>query len=70
MCSSLVPQDKERKREELKQLKNLKKQEILSKLDQLKALTGNTAVGFTDDDIRGEFDPAEHDRMMQVGVDM
>ncbi|KAK2178143.1 hypothetical protein NP493_560g01097 [Ridgeia piscesae] len=62
-------QEKERKREELKQLKNLKKQEILSKLDQLKALTGNTAVGFTDDDIRGDFDPAEHDRMMQKVFD-
>ena len=45
-------------------MKNLKRQEIQEKLDKLKELTGNSVVGFNDDDIEGDFDPAAHDRAM------
>ena len=44
----------------------MKKKEILAKLDQLKQITGNPNVGFNEDDIEGDFDPAEYDRKMQV----
>lgn len=65
-CVLCGAQEKERKQEEIRQLKNLKKKEILSKLDQLKEVTGNPTVGFSAKDIEEEFDPAAHDKMMQV----
>ena len=60
--------EKQRKREELKQLKNLKKKEIMDKLNKIKEITGNATVGFSEKDIQGDFDPTEYDRKMQVGV--
>jgi len=59
-------QEKEKRREELKRLKNLKKREIMEKIEKLKDVTGNTAVGFTQEDVEGEFNEREYDEMMKV----
>ena len=54
------------KKEEIKQLKNLKKQEILGKIEKLKEITGNQDIEFNEEDLEKDFDPEEYDRMMQV----
>jgi len=59
-------QEKEKRREELKRLKNLKKREIFDKIEKLKDVTGDTAVGFTEHDVEGEFNEHEYDEMMKV----
>ncbi|KAH3721145.1 protein KRI1 homolog [Dreissena polymorpha] len=61
--------EKERKRDDLKQLKKLKRQEIMSKIDKLRAITGNKAMAFDEQELEGEFDPAKHDEMMQKYFD-
>jgi protein KRI1 len=61
--------EKEQKKEELRRLKNLKKQEIFDKLEKLKELTGNPNVGFTEDDLQGDFDPNAHDQAMNKVFD-
>ncbi|PWA15577.1 hypothetical protein CCH79_00014719 [Gambusia affinis] len=57
--------EKEQKREQLKQLKNLKRKEIMDKLQQLQELTGNEQLAFSQADLDGDFDPNQHDRLMQ-----
>ena len=59
-------QERQKKQEELKHIKNMKKQEIMERLDKLKEVTGNESIGFDPDDLEGDFDPAEHDRLMKV----
>ena len=42
---------KKKKEEEIKRLKNLKKHDIIKKLQTIQAITGNTTVGFGEVDL-------------------
>ncbi|EDV22314.1 uncharacterized protein TRIADDRAFT_28670, partial [Trichoplax adhaerens] len=58
-------EEKDRKIQDLKRLKNLKKQEIADKIKKLKEITGNETLGFKEFDLDHEFDPSKYDEAMQ-----
>ncbi|XP_046546653.1 protein KRI1 homolog [Haliotis rubra] len=58
-------EEKDTRLDELKQLKKMKRQEIEQKIEHLREITGNKDIGFSSADLEGDFDPEEHDRMMQ-----
>ena len=58
--------EKERVRGEIAELKKLKRTAIEDKLKKLKDVTGNEALPLKVEDLQGDFDPDEYDRLMQV----
>ncbi|BFF96767.1 protein KRI1 homolog [Drosophila madeirensis] len=58
-------QEKQQKMKELELIKDMKRKEIEEKIRKLKAVTGNDELGFRDDELEEDFDPAAHDRRMQ-----
>ena len=53
-------------KEDIKQLKNMKRREIMDKLDKLREITGDPDLEFEEEDLETEFDPQKHDEMMKV----
>ncbi|XP_017128654.1 protein KRI1 homolog [Drosophila elegans] len=58
-------QEKQQKMKELELIKDIKRKEIEEKIRKLKAVTGNDELGFRDEELEEDFDPAAHDRRMQ-----
>ena len=56
-------EEKTRRDEEIKRLKNLKREEITAKLEQLRESAG-VSVDFNDADVEADFDPATHNQRM------
>ncbi|XP_025414385.1 protein KRI1 homolog [Sipha flava] len=49
---------------EIKQLKKIKKKEIVDRIRKLQEITGNKGVGFEDTELEEDFNPTEYDRKM------
>lgn len=58
-------QEKESKRKELNRIRDLKRKSIVDRLKTLKEATGSTAVNFDQLDLNADFDPDEHDKLME-----
>ncbi|UZJ56351.1 hypothetical protein CBS101457_005671 [Exobasidium rhododendri] len=59
-------EEKEEKKREIDRMKDLKRKSIVDRLKKLKEATGSTNVDFERFQLDAEFDPEEHDRLMQV----
>ncbi|XP_076267735.1 protein KRI1 homolog [Rhynchophorus ferrugineus] len=57
--------EKQEKMAEIQKLKELKRKEIEEKIEKLKEITGNTDVGFLENDLEEDFDPNAYDKRMQ-----
>ncbi|NXD46575.1 KRI1 protein, partial [Copsychus sechellarum] len=62
-----LPQERARRREELKQLKNLKREELAARIARIRDASGSEAFGLSHSLLQEDFDPASHDRLMAVG---
>ena len=54
--------------EELHQLRNLKKREVLERIERIKRVAGddNCLAALSEEALEADFDPEKHDQMMQV----
>ena len=55
--------------QEMKRLKHLKKKELMSKLDKIKASSGNENFSMNEEDLETDFDPDKHDAFMEQNFD-
>lgn len=58
-------EDRSERREEVRRLKALKRQEVEEKLLKLVEAAGEGAVGLDEMDLEGDWDPEAHDAMMK-----
>jgi protein KRI1 len=62
-------EEKEVKKKEIDRMRELKRKSIVDRLKKLKEATGSTNVDFERFQLDNEFDPEEHDRLMQGAFD-
>ena len=62
----MLLQEKAKKMEELRTLRNLKKKEVMQKIERIKRAAGSEEFQLKADDLEDDFDPEQHDRLMQV----
>ncbi|XP_075251161.1 protein KRI1 homolog [Convolutriloba macropyga] len=58
-----------RRKEDLKRLKQLKKKEILDKIEKIRQSAGTELAGVGEEDLDSDFDPDKHDRLMAKTFD-
>uniref|UniRef100_A0A8D8XI63 Protein KRI1 homolog n=1 Tax=Cacopsylla melanoneura TaxID=428564 RepID=A0A8D8XI63_9HEMI len=56
----------EKKKTEMKKMKKEKREEILKHLESLKTITGNQTLAFKEEMLDGDFNPDEHDKIMEA----
>lgn len=61
-------QEKKKQIEEVKHLKNLKRKEIMDKLEKLRRTAGIDQLPLKMKELEDDFNPEEYDRIMQVRV--
>ncbi|XP_014246510.1 protein KRI1 homolog [Cimex lectularius] len=57
-------EEKKKKKLDIQKAQKEKLNDIKSRLEQLKAMTGNETLGVDDSEVIGDFDPDKHDNMM------
>ena len=62
-------QEKAKKMDELKTLRNLKKKEVMEKIERIKKAAGSDEFKLGENDLEEDFDPEQHDCLMQTMFD-
>lgn len=62
----IFKQEKRKVKEEIKQFKNMKRREIMDKIDKLREIIGDLVLEFQEEDLEIDFDLQKYDEMMKV----
>lgn len=62
----IFKQEKRKVKEEIKQFKNMKRREIMDKIDKLRVIIGDLVLEFQEEDLEIDFDLQKYDEMMKV----
>lgn len=62
----IFKQEKKKVKEEIKQFKNMKRREIMDKIDKLREIIGDLVLEFQEKDLEIDFDLQKYDEMMKV----
>lgn len=62
----IFKQEKRKVKEEIKQFKNMKRREIMDKIDKLRDIIGDLVLEFQEEDLEIDFDLQKYDEMMKV----
>lgn len=62
----IFKQEKKKVKEEIKQFKNMKRREIMDKIDKLREIIGDLVLEFQEEDLEIDFDLQKYDEMMKV----